>query len=378
MSEPTTKNNPLLDFERIQLLFASVKLGYVGVASAIVMLYFIASRFSSTENARLWLLVVALANIPRLAVSLLFARKLARGRIAPDNILPWDRYMAIASVIAYTGFTAVIFLPFGDNNMLGTVLCAFVFMLMSTGGVMVLTTSFKQISVFLTLVVAAVLIKFLMFRDPLFNIIAGILIFGYIQLLRLTHRQTRTLVDTIALKIEHNQSSLIDPLTGLANRRRLTLHTEKLVPTAQRSGRPFSLIILDIDHFKRYNDSNGHQAGDELLIQVADILVECCRQQDLVVRYGGEEFLIVLPQTRLDDAAMMAERIRSAVKQHSDVTISAGIAQYSDRMKFEDLLVMADEALYSAKALGRDRFELAVTGIAPAAKTETAGEPLRG
>ena len=87
-------------------------------------------------------------------------------------------------------------------------------------------------------------------------------------------RQHKTLIENIALKIENNKFSLIDPLTKLWNRRRLDLHVEKLVPASRRSGEPFSLIFLDIDHFKQYNDMYGHSKGDELLKKVAEVLQE--------------------------------------------------------------------------------------------------------
>lgn len=354
------RKNPELEFERIQILFASVKAGYVGVASAIAMLYFVAARYTSPEIAGYWLFAVAVANIPRGLVSFLFSRQKRAGRVSHHNIRLWDSYMSVCSVFAYAGFVAVIFLPYGEDAEIATVLCAFAFMTLSAGGVLVVSTSIPQILSYLSLVIFAIVGRFLFLPDMLYSILAMILLFGYLQILKLTIRQHRILIENISLKIENKNSSLVDPLTQLANRRRLALHTEKLVPAARRSGVPFCLIMLDIDDFKVYNDTHGHSAGDRVLTEVADTLRSCSREQDLVVRYGGEEFLVVLPQTSLPDAVHITERILATTKAQTDVTLSAGVAGFSPRSdSFAELLGEADAALYRAKSAGRDRLVIA-------------------
>ncbi len=360
------RDNPELDFERIQLLFTSVKGGFVGVAAAILMLYFTVRAYSTSESfAYWWLLAVALANLPRVTLTMLFTREMSAGRITPQNIVPWDYYLLLTSTLAYCGFASAMFLISGENVVIGQLLCAFVYMLLATGGVLVLSTSFTQMFTFLTIVIAAIIINFVRLEDRVFYEISALLVFGYTQLLIITWRQNRTLVSNIALKIAHNQSSLIDPLTRLGNRRRLSLHVEKLLPLAQRTAEPFSLIILDLDHFKEYNDAYGHGAGDELLIHVAEILQDCSRDQDLVVRYGGEEFLMVLSNTDLDAAAGIAERIRRKIKSETRVTVSAGLATYENSLSFDELLTRADAALYSAKTSGRDRCTPASPDVEP-------------
>jgi diguanylate cyclase (GGDEF)-like protein len=169
------------------------------------------------------------------------------------------------------------------------------------------------------------------------------------------------LIENIALRIENGHQSLTDPLTKLGNRRRLYLLIENLVPSSLRRKDPFSIVILDIDHFKKFNDKNGHSAGDDLLIKVSNILVECSRDQDLAVRYGGEEFLLVLPSTSLEKATILVERIQDSIKESTTITFSAGIATHNDKMNFEQLLEKADQCLYAAKTSGRNRFVLADT-----------------
>jgi diguanylate cyclase (GGDEF)-like protein len=157
-----------------------------------------------------------------------------------------------------------------------------------------------------------------------------------------------------------------DHLTGLANRRLLEETLALEVPRSARAGRPVSLLMLDVDHFKDVNDEGGHPAGDAVLRTVADALVRRTKASDLVARLGGDEFAVVLPDCSASDAARVAERVRSAfvaAAAPSSVTLSAGIATIPDHATVaEELLAAADAALYAAKRAGRDRTEIANPG----------------
>jgi len=146
-----------------------------------------------------------------------------------------------------------------------------------------------------------------------------------------------------------------NPLTQLPGNVPVSEHIDTLLA----QGHHFVLAYVDIDNFKLYNDEFGHSAGDDLLITISEILKDCSRDQDLVVRYGGEEFLLVLPSTGLDAAVILFERIRSAVKLKTPVTFSAGIATHTEDLTFDQLVEKAEQCLYLAKAEGRDRYVLA-------------------
>jgi diguanylate cyclase (GGDEF)-like protein len=166
-------------------------------------------------------------------------------------------------------------------------------------------------------------------------------------------------VENAKLYEETRNSSLHDPLTGLANRRALELQMEKGFEIAKRYAESFSVVMADIDHFKRFNDAHGHQEGDKLLIRVAEILEKDTRSSDCVFRYGGEEFLIILTKTDMDKACMVAEKIRADVEAKAGITISLGVATYDESMaSSEELVRMADAALYRAKEKGRNRVEV--------------------
>ena len=161
-----------------------------------------------------------------------------------------------------------------------------------------------------------------------------------------------------------------DELTGVKNRRRFREDLELLFAQSERKGFPLSLIMLDIDHFKQYNDAFGHPAGDEVLRQVGATLRAIVRGHDVVARYGGEEFVVLLPATGANDSVEVAERLRNAIAGHDwphrPVTASFGVATYEPGMTDPNALVdRADRALYLAKEAGRNRtthFDQAVSG----------------
>ena len=154
-----------------------------------------------------------------------------------------------------------------------------------------------------------------------------------------------------------------DTLTGLPNRRRLYEDVYRLIALAERYGQEFCVCLFDLDHFKRLNDTHGHLVGDQVLQEVAQVARLHLRAADLFGRWGGEEFVVLLPQTRLSDAQTALERVRLALHTialpnvHA-ITASFGIAAYLPGDTSESLLHRADQALYLAKATGRNRIVL--------------------
>jgi diguanylate cyclase (GGDEF)-like protein len=153
-----------------------------------------------------------------------------------------------------------------------------------------------------------------------------------------------------------------DELTRLANRRRMTDILYQEVSRSERNQRTFSIIIFDIDDFKKINDEHGHDGGDALLRAVPDIIRKVLRTPDICARWGGEEFLVLLPETNLVGARHVAERLRIAFEEHSlphndselSVTISVGVSEFRQAKNVEVCIKQADKNLYSAKAAGRN------------------------
>ena len=151
-----------------------------------------------------------------------------------------------------------------------------------------------------------------------------------------------------------------DPLTGLANRRGGERDISAEISRARRQSTPLSCLLLDIDHFKSVNDTSGHQAGDYVLREISELLRRTVRAYDILVRWGGEEFLIVLPGVSPEQARKLAERLRAAVEQMplsgiDGVTASIGVSALGKDYSFEGMFAEADRRLYAAKAAGRNR-----------------------
>lgn len=150
-----------------------------------------------------------------------------------------------------------------------------------------------------------------------------------------------------------------DPLTGLRNRRALDEALETMFAMKTRYGQPFSVAIFDIDYFKKINDVHGHVQGDQVLRTVASLLDNAARSTDLVARYGGEEFVLIMPQTELEGACLLAERLRHEIEHEKlaglDVTLSGGVATAKDGEDSLTIIARVDKALYYAKQSGRNR-----------------------
>ena len=178
-----------------------------------------------------------------------------------------------------------------------------------------------------------------------------------LDLLASLGRQMGMSLENLRLFRETEQLSLKDPLTGLANRRMLEIDYSKCVARSQRYGIPFSFLLIDIDHFKKYNDTYGHDSGDQILVKTAEVLNSNLRNTDLAVRYGGEEFILLVSDSSLANALHIAERARQSVSEVVNVTVSIGVAEHLPGDSLDMLLKKADIQLYKAKEGGRDRIE---------------------
>lgn len=197
-----------------------------------------------------------------------------------------------------------------------------------------------------------------------------LLAFAFLQLvqartegeLQTAQRQTEALANT-------------DQLTGAWNRRRFEYEAQREMVRTARHPQPLALIMFDIDYFKQINDRDGHQAGDAILTGICSLVRQQIRRTDALVRWGGDEFLVLLPQTHAIDAEVLAQQLRASVASFqagpvSKVTLSMGVAEYRAGESLEDWLARADANVYAAKAQGRDRV---VSDTVPEAEGAIAG-----
>jgi diguanylate cyclase (GGDEF)-like protein len=182
----------------------------------------------------------------------------------------------------------------------------------------------------------------------------------------------RTSVEEASLRAELAQARAVtDALTGLLNRYGLQHTLAREHAEARRYNRPLSCVVIDLDNFKAINDTYGHPIGDLAIQQIAGVLREAVRASDTVFRYGGEEFLALLPETDLEGAIALAEKVRAAAASRPfgeghrifRLTLSAGVGCLRDTESGHDMIARADLALYHAKGLGRNRVEAALTDL---------------
>ena len=158
--------------------------------------------------------------------------------------------------------------------------------------------------------------------------------------------------------------SITDDLTGLHNSRHFFFRLRQEIERTNRYGHPMTLLIMDLDNFKRFNDTYGHVAGDKVIAKAGEIIGKSLRNTDSAYRYGGEEFTIILPETEGRDAAHFAERLRSKFesqayaiqkKENLSVTTSIGVAQYKEKEEMAAFIKRADDNMYAAKSKGKNR-----------------------
>ncbi len=193
---------------------------------------------------------------------------------------------------------------------------------------------------------------------------------GLNELIQASAATAITLVFLYRIGSLRQRYALIDFLTGVSNRRHLYQLFAYEVERAKRYRQPFSIVLFDVDHFKRVNDVHGHLVGDSVLRGLTQLALHVLRNVDDLGRWGGEEFLILLPETGADGAGRLAERLRSAVALHQfdeagPVTASFGVTTYLPDDTLETMLHRADEALYQAKREGRNRVAVNLDASAP-------------
>jgi len=194
-------------------------------------------------------------------------------------------------------------------------------------------------------------------------VVAAILMAGGGFVLIVARLSALTTIDLVRIAALE-RDVILDPLTGTFNRRYLDAKIDEEVDRARQDGQPLSALLIDLDHFKRINDNYGHPVGDLVLRYVSARIVERVRAGDAVVRYGGEEFVVLAPDCALDAAAALAEQVRLGISEHEialpdgrkiAVTASAGVASLGSGEAPPDFLRRMDEALYAAKRTGRNR-----------------------
>ncbi len=179
----------------------------------------------------------------------------------------------------------------------------------------------------------------------------------------ISHPRYIFIINIMKLKNVAEKKAITDKLTGLFNRSIIDTLIQVEIERAKRNNKPISILLFDIDHFKKINDTYGHDKGDYALKTIAEIARRTLRKSDYVLRWGGEEFLVILPETDLDGATKVAEKIRSNIENYNfkdigKVTVSIGVTMLKMGEPLNNAIKRVDEALYAAKNKGRNRVEI--------------------
>lgn len=348
--------SPEIESERINLLFHTAQAATAGLIVAYLSLLFAFKDILEARHIILWSVIFFVILLTRVFTIIYIKRK---NSIEPISLKDLQKYETLYAILAFFSglvFSATLFMPFYSDNLVITMFAVMIMMGLSAGSAISSNASIKVVITFLAVTTFPILFYTLYQGEYYYYLIAFTYAFFSLVLLRITLSGNKVVIENLSLRQKAREESLKDQLTGLWNRRNLELFIGKLIPKSIRDKKTFSIIILDIDFFKKYNDDFGHLKGDEALVSVANVLQNELRENDLAVRFGGEEFLVVLPETDIKMAQEITKRIIRNIRKDTQNTISAGIAVYSENMNFDELVKLADDALYQAKENGRDQF----------------------
>jgi len=350
-----------LDLIRISLLYKNAPFTIFGVLIVYAETIFIIKDVMSSQFVLFWSIAAFISLLPRIYFAYAFHSKLKKSEITPLNIKKWELFWSSSIIFFALLVSSLVYFPIEKDQLIVFLFIGLIITALGIGSIVISNTSIKTALPFFSLISFPFIIRCYIEGEPYYQLLGTIGLICYLIFTRLLFSLNKTTIENIRLQVENKNNSLQDPLTGLWNRRRLYLYIEEVIPRAIRRNIPFSIVLLDIDHFKKINDTMGHDSGDKFLIQISRWISDLVRDEDLVVRYGGEEFMIVMPSADIQEAEKLTARILKHIRENSGQTVSAGIASYSSEMNFNDLVIQADEALYIAKKNGRDQYIVATS-----------------
>jgi len=348
-----------LEFGRINDFFSKTKSVYLGLTFNILIASLLIAPYTTRTAIGLWILATVLTYIPRSIITLRYFRAKKENHLTPDNIAKWEDQFYLASILPFIAFSSIAFMPFAGNVHAGFAIAALALVALLTGGVMIYSASLKVVTLYLYVSLGCLIVRCLYEGTYNFYVFAVYFIALLLILRQLIKIQYKNFIDHLVTRLHFEKESLTDPLTGIANRRHLEIFLKSFVPISRRTKNEFQVVMMDIDHFKKYNDTHGHLKGDELLIKLARLVEKQIRSSDFFARYGGEEFALVLTANSPDTALELVNKLMSDIKSELEITMSAGLSSSDMADSFDQLLELADKALYQSKQQGRNQATLA-------------------
>ena len=359
MSDFSEKMQKELEFERISDFFSKTRNVYIGLSFNILVTSQLIAPYTTLKAISLWILATIISYIPRIVTTLRFFKAKKLNQLTIDNIGPWEKKVYLHSFLPFLAFSSVAFMPFAGDVFSGVAIAALAIVALLSGGVIIYSASFKVITLYLYLSLGCLIARCLYEGNYNFYILALYFSIMIVILRQLIKTQYQNFIDHLITKYNFEKASLTDPLTGIANRRQLEVFLKNIIPVSKRTKNEFHVVMIDIDFFKKYNDTHGHMAGDELLINLAKLVTGNIRSSDFFARYGGEEFALILTASSGETALELINNLMKEIKNKLDITISAGLASSDLSGDFTQLIDLADHALYQSKQKGRNQASLA-------------------
>lgn len=348
-----------LELERIEDFLSKTKSGYCGLALNILVASQLIASYATLKAISFWILATIICYIPKVRATLQFFKAQKSKQVNTDNAKQWEHRIYLHSILPFFAFSSIAFMPFESNVFGGVVVASLALVSLLVGGVITYRSSKNVITLYLYISLGCIIARCLYEGGYYLYILAAYFSIMLILVRRLIKTQYENFVNHLETRLQFEKESLTDPLTGLPNRRRMELFMEQFMLVSRRTGNEFQVAMIDIDYFKKYNDTHGHLEGDNLLTSLASLVQKHIRSSDLFVRYGGEEFSLILTANNRESAFKFLSKLKDEIERALGITVSIGFACSNMAENFEQLLGLADNALYQSKQQGRNRVSIA-------------------
>ncbi|MFK8011718.1 MAG: GGDEF domain-containing protein [Marinicellaceae bacterium] len=348
-----------LEFVRINDFFSKTKGIYGGLILNIIITSFLVAPYTSLKAIGYWISALIICYIPRVIYTFQYFKAKKLQELTVDNIQQWENKIFINCFLPFIAYSSLVFLPFEGDARIGFMVAALSLISLLVGGSIIYSSSKKILNLYLFTCFSFLIARCLYEGTYHFYLLGIYFLAILIFISRLINTKYNNFIDHIASRLKFEKESLTDPLTGLPNRRHMEIFMEKFMPASRRTGHEFQVVMIDIDYFKKYNDAHGHIQGDKVLVDLATIVNQNIHQSDFFVRYGGEEFILILTAVNSEKCLPFLKKLMLTIENELGLTVSLGIASSSISDNFKQLISLADKALYTSKQNGRNQLSLA-------------------
>jgi len=359
MNSSNTSMHKQLEFIRINDFFSKTSSIYSGLILNIIITSFLVAPYTSMKAIIFWIVALSICYIPRIIYTLQYYNAKKLQQLNFDNIQQWENKIFYNCILPFIAYSSLVFLPFEGDVRVGFMVAALSLISLLVGGSIIYSSSKKILNLYLFTCFSFLIARCLYEGTYHFYLLSIYFLVILIFISRLINTKYNNFLDHIASRLKFEKESLTDPLTGLPNRRHMEIFMEKFMPASRRSGHEFQVVMLDIDYFKKFNDTYGHIQGDKVLVDLASIVNENIHNSDFFVRYGGEEFILILTAINTEDSLSFLEMLSRKIENQLHVTVSLGLASSKLSNNFDQLINLSDKAMYQSKKNGRNQLTIA-------------------